>query len=82
MNKTRRLFVGIPLSPQLKKRLVRESERFPKEAVLLTRPENLHVTVFFLGFVQTLLSTFLNCNHYKILLSISRYFQVLQNYSL
>ena len=52
MNKTRRLFVGIPLSPQLKKRLVRESESFPKEAVLLTRPENLNVTVFFLGFVH------------------------------
>lgn len=51
MNKTRRLFVGIPLSKALKKRLVREMEAFPKEATLLTREENLHVTLFFLGFV-------------------------------
>ncbi|MBP7060570.1 MAG: RNA 2',3'-cyclic phosphodiesterase [Candidatus Moranbacteria bacterium] len=52
MNKTRRLFVGIPLSKELKKRLVREMEAFPREASLLTREENLHVTVFFLGFVH------------------------------
>lgn len=52
MNKTRRLFVGIPLSKELKKRLVREMDAFPKEATLLTREENLHVTVFFLGFVH------------------------------
>lgn len=52
MNKTRRLFVGIPLSKELKKRLGQEMEAFPKEASLLTRPENLHVTVFFLGFVH------------------------------
>lgn len=52
MNKTRRLFVGIPLSAQFRKRLVQEMEAFPKEAVLLTREENLHVTVFFLGFVH------------------------------
>lgn len=52
MNKTRRLFVGIPLSTQLRKRLAQEMETFPKEAVLLTREENLHVTVFFLGFVH------------------------------
>lgn len=52
MNKTRRLFVGIPLSRELKKRLVREMEAFPKVASLLTREENLHVTVFFLGFVH------------------------------
>ena len=52
MNKTRRLFVGIPLSKELKKRLVRDMEAFPKEATLLTREENLHVTVFFLGFVH------------------------------
>lgn len=52
MNKTRRLFVGIPLSSGLKKRLVQEMDAFPKGASLLTRPENLHVTVFFLGFVH------------------------------
>lgn len=52
MNKTRRLFVGIPLSLGLRKRLVQEMEAFPKGASLLTRPENLNVTVFFLGFVH------------------------------
>lgn len=52
MNKTRRLFVGIPLSSSLRKRLVQEMEAFPKGASLLTRPENLQVTVFFLGFVH------------------------------
>lgn len=52
MNKTRRLFVGIPLSKELKKRLIREMDAFPQSASLLTREENLHVTVFFLGFVH------------------------------
>ncbi|MDD2766427.1 MAG: RNA 2',3'-cyclic phosphodiesterase [Candidatus Moranbacteria bacterium] len=52
MNKTRRLFVGIPLSSQLRKRLMQEMELWPKEAVLRTTEENLHVTLFFLGFVQ------------------------------
>lgn len=52
MNKTRRLFVGLPLSRELKKRLLREMDAFPAEASLLTREENLHVTVFFLGFVH------------------------------
>jgi 2'-5' RNA ligase len=52
MNKTRRLFVGIPLSVPLRKRLIQEMASFPKEVVLLTREENLHVTVFFLGFVH------------------------------
>ncbi len=52
MNKTRRLFVGIPLSRELKKRLGQEMAAFPATASLLTREENLHVTVFFLGFVH------------------------------
>jgi len=52
MNKTRRLFVGIPLSSPLRKRLMQEMETWPKEAVLRTMEENLHVTLFFLGFVQ------------------------------
>lgn len=52
MNKTRRLFVGIPLSLQLRKRLTQEMEGWPKEAVLRTVEENLHVTLFFLGFIQ------------------------------
>lgn len=52
MNKTRRLFVGIPLSSQLRKRLIQEMILWPKEAVLRTMEENLHVTLFFLGFIQ------------------------------
>ena len=52
MNKTRRLFVGIPLSAPLRKRLTQEMQDWPKEAVLRTAPENLHVTLFFLGFVR------------------------------
>lgn len=52
MNKTRRLFVGIPLSALLRKRLTQEMQGWPKEAVLRTAPDNLHVTLFFLGFVQ------------------------------
>lgn len=51
MNKTRRLFVGIPLSAALRKRLYREMELWPKEAVLRTAEENLHVTLLFLGFI-------------------------------
>ncbi|OGI14133.1 MAG: 2'-5' RNA ligase [Candidatus Moranbacteria bacterium RIFCSPHIGHO2_12_FULL_54_9] len=52
MNKTRRLFVGIPLSAPLRRRLTQEMEEWPKDAVFRTAQENLHVTLFFLGFVQ------------------------------
>lgn len=52
MNKARRLFVGIPLSPSLKKRLGREMKSWPKDAILHTAEDNLHVTLVFLGFVQ------------------------------
>lgn len=52
MNKTRRLFVGIPLSPELRKRLRREMADWPDEAVLRTAEDNLHVTLMFLGFVH------------------------------
>jgi 2'-5' RNA ligase len=52
MNKTRRLFVGIPLSPPLRKRLKKEMLSWPKEAVLQTAEDNLHVTLMFLGFVH------------------------------
>lgn len=52
MNKTRRLFVGIPLSSAFRKRLTQEQTTWPKEAVILTAPENLHITLFFLGFVR------------------------------
>lgn len=53
MNK-RRLFVGISLSEALKKRLVRDMSAWTpaKEALILTVPDNLHVTLFYLGFVE------------------------------
>ncbi|OGI21494.1 MAG: 2'-5' RNA ligase [Candidatus Moranbacteria bacterium RIFCSPHIGHO2_01_FULL_55_24] len=47
----RRLFIGLPLSRQLRKRLVREAAAWPETATLPTQEENLHVTLLFLGFV-------------------------------
>ena len=48
----RRLFVGIPLSSALTKRIVREMETWPKDVFLKVERENLHVTLFFLGFIR------------------------------
>lgn len=48
---TRRLFIGIPLSPPLAKRLMREVSKWPESCFLKTREENLHVTLLFLGFI-------------------------------
>lgn len=48
---TKRLFVGIPLSSPLEKRLLREMEVFKDWPIIPTRKGNLHVTVLFLGFV-------------------------------
>lgn len=48
---TKRLFVGISISPPLLKRLSREQEVFGAWPIIPTRKENLHVTVLFLGFV-------------------------------
>lgn len=47
----RRLFVGIPLSSALASRLAREMSSWPEEVFLKTVKENLHVTLFFLGFI-------------------------------
>lgn len=47
----RRLFVGIPLSSALASRLTREMSSWPEEVFLKTVKENLHVTLFFLGFI-------------------------------
>lgn len=52
MTQTRRIFIGLPLSPDLRKRLKREMVSWPKEALLQTAEENLHVTLMFLGFVN------------------------------
>jgi RNA 2',3'-cyclic 3'-phosphodiesterase len=49
---TKRLFVGIPLSGTLVKRLVRECDRFRDLPLIFTSPGNLHVTLLFLGFVD------------------------------
>lgn len=48
----RRLFIGIPLSAPLRKRLAAVASRFEGEAFLPVRPENYHVTLMFLGFVS------------------------------
>lgn len=52
MNKTRRLFIGLPLSDALRKRLSFEMDQLPNHAILPTAPANLHVTLMFLGFVH------------------------------
>lgn len=52
MNTTRRLFVGIPISHALRKRLSQEMHTWPHEAVLSTAEDNLHITVLFIGFVR------------------------------
>lgn len=52
MNKTRRLFIGLPLSDALRKRLALEVDTLPEQAILPIAPGNLHVTLLFLGFVH------------------------------
>lgn len=47
----RRLFFAIPLSDPLRKRLAKEMGRWEDLPLFLSRPEHLHVTVSFLGFV-------------------------------
>ena len=47
----RRLFIGIPVSPLLRKRLSREFSSWPEEATLPTRTENLHILLHHLGFL-------------------------------
>ncbi len=52
MLNTRRLFIGIPLSPRLQKRLEAEILHFEYLPIIPTRKENFHVTLIFLGFVN------------------------------
>jgi 2'-5' RNA ligase len=47
-----KLFFGIPLSGRLRKRLAQDAKEWEKYPIFLTRPDNLHVTVLFLGFVK------------------------------
>lgn len=47
----RRLFFAIPLSEPLRKRLAKEVREWEDLPVILERPEFLHVTVLFLGYV-------------------------------
>jgi 2'-5' RNA ligase len=47
-----KLFFGIPLSGRLKTRISRMASEWEKYPLFLTRPDNLHVTVIFLGFVK------------------------------
>lgn len=52
MHKYRRLFVGIPLTPRLQKRLALLTSRFEHLPVIPTRVGNFHITLMFLGFVN------------------------------
>lgn len=45
----RKLFFGLALSPSLRKELARLIAAWPAEALILTREENFHVTLYFLG---------------------------------
>jgi 2'-5' RNA ligase len=47
----RRLFIGISVSPLLKKRLLREVESWPKDATIPIHNENLHILIHHLGFL-------------------------------
>lgn len=47
----RRLFLGIPLSPKSKTRIAQSVAKWGDLPLYAERPENLHVTVLFLGFV-------------------------------
>lgn len=48
---TRRLFIGLPISQKLTKRLYQEADEWRSFPVLLTRPDHYHVTLLFLGFI-------------------------------
>lgn len=52
MLSTRRLFVGIPLSERLQKRLSSEIAHFEHLSIIPTRRGNFHVTLLFLGFIM------------------------------
>lgn len=52
MNKTRRLFIGLPLSDALRRRLSLQIEALPRRAVLPVAENNLQITLMFLGFVH------------------------------
>jgi 2'-5' RNA ligase len=47
----RRLFVGIHLSPFLRKKLNQEVKTWGKDVLIPTNEENFHITLHFLGFV-------------------------------
>lgn len=47
----RRLFVGINLSPFLKKKLAQEVSTWGKAVIIPTHEENFHITLHYLGFV-------------------------------
>ena len=47
----RRLFIGIPVSPLLRKRLARDVSLWPEEVTLPTHNENLHILLHHLGFL-------------------------------
>lgn len=48
----KRLFFGIPLEPRSQKRILRAQEGWDTLPLLLSRPEFLHVTILFMGFLK------------------------------
>ncbi len=50
MPHTKRLFIGLPLSTALVRRIKRERKDWENYPLIVTREENLHVTLVFLGF--------------------------------
>ena len=48
----KKLFFGIPLEPRSQKRILRAEEGWDTLPLFLSRPEFLHVTVFFMGFLK------------------------------
>lgn len=48
----RRLFFAIPLSEQTRTRIIRETSKWESLPLFVTRPEQLHISLLFLGFVK------------------------------
>lgn len=48
----KKLFFGIPLEPRSQKRVLRAEEEWDTLPLFISRPEFLHVTVFFMGFLK------------------------------
>jgi RNA 2',3'-cyclic 3'-phosphodiesterase len=48
----RRIFIGISVPKEVKKRLVQKTEKWQEFPVVWTKPEKFHITLSFLGFID------------------------------